>query len=583
MAPAVEVVEELQTRFGAEHITPQTTLDAVPTVWVPAELVKQVLQHLKSGLPRPYRVLYDLAAIDERARRARPADQPASDFTAYYYLMSYERNADVRLKVPLRGEWPSLTTVTDLWPAANWYEREVWDMYGIAFEGHPFLQRIRLPEWWEGHPLRKEHPARATEMGRYQLPEWKEQEEEAELQFHPERYGLSRSGDHSDYMFLNFGPHHTGTHGVLRLILRLHGEEILDVVPDIGYHHRGVEKMAERQTYHTFLPYTDRVDYLSGVQNELPYVLAIERLAGIEVPPRAQIIRVMLCELWRVMNHLIWLGTYGNDVGAMSPVFLTFIDRERGYDIIEAICGFRMHPGWFRIGGVAQDLPEGWKPMLEEFVRVVRPHLDEYERMLVRTAIFRGRTEGVGSYTQEEAIDWGVTGPNLRATGVNWDLRKARPYSSYDLFEFDVPTAEQGDCFARAVVRMEEMRQSLRLIKQAIDNLPQGEYKSDSPRALPPRKEGAMEAIETLIHHFLAVSWGHPMPVGESLCMTETPKGNTGYYAVSDTGTQAYRLRVRTPSFPHLQTLPLLARGCMLSDLVTILGSIDFVLGDVDL
>ncbi len=572
-----EVIEELQARFGPDQIAAETTRDAVPTVWVAPARVREVLSFLKCDVPQPYRVLYDLTAIDERLR-SRDAD-----FALLYHLMSYERNRDVRVKVALRGEYPVVATITDLWPSANWYEREVWDMFGIAFEGHPFLERIRLPRWWTGHPLRKEHPARATEMGPYQLPEWRAEDEEAELQFHPERYGLPRSGDHSDYMFLNFGPHHTGTHGLLRLILRLDGEEILDIVPDLGYHHRGVEKMAERQTYHTFLPYTDRVDYLAGVQNNLPYVLAVEQLAGIEAPPRAQVIRVMLCELFRIISHLVWLGTYGTDVGAMSPVFFTFTDRERAFEIVEAICGFRMHPGWFRIGGVADDLPQGWKPLVDEFVREFRPHIDEYEKMLVQNAIFRGRTVGVGPYSQEEAISWGVTGPNLRATGVNWDLRKKRPYSMYDQFEFEIPLADTGDCHARCVVRMEEMRQSLRIVEQAAANMPEGPYKSDHPLAMPPRKAQTMADIETLIHHFLAVSWGHPLPAGESLFMTETPKGNTGYYVVSDGGNHAYRLRVRTPSFPHLQTLPLLSRGFMISDLVAILGSIDFVLGDVDL
>jgi len=572
-----EVIEELQARFGPDQVAAETTRDGIPTVWVSPVRVREVLEFLKGGVSQPYRVLYDLTAIDERLRWRE------ADFALLYYLMSYERNADVRVKVALRGEYPAVATITDLWPSANWYEREVWDMFGITFEGHPFLERIRLPRWWKGHPLRKEHPARATEMGPYQLPEWRAEDEEAELQFHPERYGLPRSGDHSDYMFLNFGPHHTGTHGLLRLVLRLEGEEILDVVPDIGYHHRGVEKMAERQTYHTFLPYTDRVDYLAGVQNNLPYVLAVEQLAGIEVPPRAQVIRVMLGELFRIISHLVWLGTYGTDSGAMSPVFFTFTDRERAFEIVEAICGFRMHPGWFRIGGVADDLPQGWKPLVDAFVRAFRPHVDEYEKMLVQNAIFRGRTVGVGAYSQAEAIAWGVTGPNLRATGVDWDLRKKRPYSMYDQFEFEVPLADTGDCHARSVVRMEEMRQSLRIVAQAAENMPEGPYKSDHPLAMPPRKAQTMEDIETLIHHFLAVSWGSPMPAGESLFMTEMPKGNTGYYVVSDGGNQAYRLRVRTPSFPHLQTLPRLARGFMISDLVAILGSIDFVLGDVDL
>jgi len=488
----------------------------------------------------------------------------------------------VRIKVALPEDNLAIPSITCIWPSANWYEREVFDMFGVCFQDRPCLERILMPPWWQGHPLRKEHPARATDMEPYELPDWRVEEEEAALQFRPEKYGLPRAAAHSDYMFLNVGPVHPGTHGLLRIILRLDGEEILDAVPDIGYHHRGVEKMAERQTYHTFIPYTDRVDYLAGVQNNLPYVLAVEKLAGIQLPPRAQVIRVMLCELFRIISHLVFLGTFGADVGAMSPVFFTFTDRERAFDIVEAICGGRMHPEWFRIGGVAEDLPKGWKPLVDDFVRYFRPKIEEYDKMLVRNAIFRERTIGVGRVSREEAIEWGVTGPNLRATGMKWDFRKQRPYSSYDQFDFDIPTADGGDCYARALVRMEEMRQSLRIVEQAANNMPEGHYKSDSPMAMPPRKEGTMVAIETLIHHFLAVSWGFPMPVGEAHAGTEAPKGNNGYYAVSDGGTHPYRMRIRTPSFAHLQTLPLLCRGFMISDLLAILGSIDYVLADVD-
>jgi NADH-quinone oxidoreductase subunit C/D len=308
----------------------------------------------------------------------------------------------------------------------------------------------------------------------------------------------------------------------------------------------------------------------------------VEKLAGIEVPARAQVIRVMICELFRIISHLVFLGTFGTDLGAMSPVFFTFTDRERAFDIIEAICGGRMHPEWFRIGGVAEDLPKGWKGLVDDFVRYFPSRLREYDQMLVQNRIFRDRTIGVGPYTRDEAIAWGVTGPNLRATGMEWDFRKQRPYSMYDQFDFEIPTAESGDCFARTVVRMEEMRQSLRIVEQAANNMPDGPYKSDSPLAMPPRKEQTMVAIETLIHHFLAVSWGFPMPVGEAHAAIEAPKGYYGYYAVSDGGTHAYRMRIRTPSFAHLQTLPLLCRGFMVSDLLAILGSLDYVLADVD-
>ncbi len=576
------IIDELRTRLGADSVAPQQTRDEITTLWVPPERVKSVLAYLKAEVASPYRTLYDLTAIDERTRLQTPPDHPACDFALVYHLLSYERNADIRLKTALTGDSPTVQTITDLWPAANWYEREVWDMFGIGFDGHPRLDRILMPRWWQGHPLRKGHPARATEMEPFHLPESRVELEESELEFRPQDYGLPEAGDHSDYMFLNLGPHHPGTHGLLRIVLQLAGEEILNAVPDIGYHHRGVEKMAERQTYHTFIPYTDRIDYLAGVQNNLPYVLAVEKLAGIEVPDRAQVIRVMLCELFRIINHLVYLGTMGSDVGAMSPVFFTFTDREEAFDIIEAICGGRMHPEWFRIGGVAEDLPKGWKHLIDEFVRYLRPRIREYDKMLVRNAIFRGRTVGVGPVTQEEALDWGVTGPNLRATGMAWDFRKQRPYSGYDQFDFEVPTADGGDCYARVLIRMEEMRQSLRIVEQAAANMPEGHYRSDHPLAMPPRKEGTMVAIETLINHFLAVSWGHPVPMGEAHVGTEAPKGNNGYYVVSDGGTHPYRVRIRTPSFAHLQTLPLLSRGFMISDLLAVLGSIDFVLGDVD-
>lgn len=573
-------MDELRERFPDIAFTGQETKDGIPTFWLDAPRAREVLAYLKVDADKPYRMLYDLAAIDERARRS-PAAQPACDFSVVYHLLSFERNADIRLKVPLLGEYPSIPSVVDLWPNANWYEREVWDQFGITIDGHPCLRRILNPPDWVGHPLRKEHPARATDMPGYILPEDKQEREEEELKVRPEIWGFAphHSGD---YMFLNFGPHHPGTHGLLRVILQLDGEEIADSVVDIGWHHRGAEKMAERQTFHTYIPYTDRIDYLSGVQNNLPYVLTVEKLAGIDVPERAQVIRVMLCELFRIASHLVWFGTFASDLGALSPVFFTFNDRERVFDIVEAITGGRMHPSWFRIGGVAADLPQGWKGLIDDFVAYLPARIDELDRMMARNSIFKGRTKGVGVYTTESAIDWGVTGPNLRSTGLDWDLRKKRPYSGYDRFEFDVPTATEGDSYARAVVRIEEMRQSLRIVEQAARNMPEGPYKSDSRYAMPPRKPETMVAIETLINHFLSVSWGQPVPAGEAMVSTEAPKGNMGYHLISDGSNYAYRCRIRTPSFAHLQTLPMLSRGLLVSDLIAILGSLDYVLADVD-
>jgi NADH-quinone oxidoreductase subunit C/D len=577
----MDVRQEVVERFSDSVLALEETRDRLPTLWIAKERVPAVLRYLKQEAARPYRMLYDLTAIDERVREHRQNQLPG-DFSVVYHLLSFERNEDVRIKVPLQGEAPSLPSITGLWPAANWYECEVWDMFGIRFEGHPHLRRILMPSTWKGHPLRKDHPARATEMGPFQLPDEKQEKEQQALQFRPEDWGLERHSEETDFMFLNLGPQHPGTHGVLRIVLQLDGEEILDAVPDIGYHHRGAEKMAERQSWHTFIPYTDRVDYLGGVMNNLAYVLAVETLAGIKVPDRAKVIRVMMAELFRLASHLVWYGTFASDVGAMSPVFYMFSDRERIFEIVEAVCGARMHPGWFRIGGVAQDLPQGWDRLVRNFLDYMPKRLAEYDRLVMQNRIFKARTQGVGCYDTAQAIEWGVTGPGLRATGFEWDFRKKRPYSGYDQFEFDIPIAQHGDCYDRGVVRVEEMRQSLRIIRQCLEIMPPGPYKSDHPLATPSLKEHTMHDIETLITHFLGVSWGPVIPPGEAFFGIEATKGSNGYYLVSDGNTMSYRTRIRAPSFPHLQMVPLLSRGSLVPDLLAILGSIDFVLADVD-
>jgi NADH-quinone oxidoreductase subunit C/D len=581
MSDVPDILETLQTRFGPLALVPQATADGVPTFWVGREQVRDVLRFLKSEAAPPYAMLYDLTGIDERHRRHR-AGQPAADFTVVYHLLSIERNADVRLKVALQGERPSIPTITDLWPSANWYERELWDMFGIGVEGHPHLARLLMPPWWQGHPLRKEHPARATEMGPFTMPPDEQAAMLDSLTFRPEDWGMQRQGEDFEFMFLNVGPNHPGTHGVLRLALQMDGQEIVDLVPDIGYHHRGAEKMGERQTWHTYIPYTDRVDYLAGVMNNFPYCLALERLAGIVVPDRAKVIRIMMAELFRIISHLVFYGTLSQDLGQMSPVFYMFTDRERAFEVVEAITGARMHPNWFRIGGVAQDLPEGWETLVRGFLDYLPPRLDEYDREVMANSIFKRRTVGLGEFTAAEAVEWGATGPMLRATGLDWDLRKKRPYGGYDQFEFDVPTGRRGDCYDRGAVHVEEMRQSLRIIEQCLRNMPPGDYKSRHPLTTPPLKDRTMHDIETLIGHFLSVSWGPVMPPGEVACAVEGTKGNNTYYLTSDGGTTSYRTRIRTPSFPHLQMLPWMSRGLAIPDLIAILGSIDFVLADVD-
>jgi NADH-quinone oxidoreductase subunit C/D len=571
---------DLQSELGAIAV-PQATCDHLPTFWVSKDDVHEAIRALRAGIPDPYTMLYDVTAIDERGRTHREG-QPPCAFTVVYHLFSFARNAYVRLKVALDEDQLSLPTITDIFPSANWYEREVWDMFGIVFDHHPHLERILMPRSWSGHPLRKDHPARATEMGPFSLPDEKEDAEQQALQFHPEEWGMQQEHDGLDFLFLNVGPQHPGTHGVLRIALQLDGEVIVDAVPDIGFHHRGAEKMGERQTWHTYIPYTDRVDYLGGVMNNLAYLTAVEKLAGITVPPRGQMIRVMMAELFRIISHLVWYGTFAQDLGQMSPVFYLFNDRERALGIVEAICGARMHPNWFRIGGVAQDLPNGWDQLFREFLNYLPPRLAEYDRTVMHNRLFQGRTKGVGGCTVQEAIEWGMTGPNLRACGLAWDFRKKQPYACYDQLDFDIPVGTSGDCYDRAIVHIEEMRQSLRIIQQCVDRMPDGPCNAEHPLTTPPPKARTMHDIETLIHHFLGVSWGPVIPAGEVMAAIEGTKGNNGYYLISDGGTGSYRTRIRTPSFPHMQMLPLLCRGLLIPDLLAVLGSLDYVLADID-
>lgn len=575
-----QLMTDLMAQLDRQDITVQQTFDEIATFWVTASQLKSVLKLLKSA-PYHFTTLLDLFGVDERLRRQRRG-QPNSDFTVVYHLMSVIHNLDVRLKLALTGDYPVAPSISDEWSNANWYEREAWDMFGITFDGHPLLQRILTPPTFEGHPLRKEFPCRATEQEPFNLTPEKQQKEQEALRFIPEDLGMQRQSDDTDFMFLNLGPNHPSVHGVFRVALQLDGERIVDAAPDIGYHHRGAEKIAERQTWHGFIPYTDRIDYLGGVMNNLPYLMAVETMAGIEVPPRAQCIRVMLVECFRLLSHMLFYGTFVQDVGQLSTIFYLFIDREKLFGIIEAITGARMHPSWFRIGGVAQDLPIGWDKMIRDFLDYFPSRLDEYDTMAMDNSILKKRTVGIGEYNTAEALEWGITGPGLRATGCDWDLRKKRPYSGYEQYDFDIPVANNGDCYDRCWVRVQEMRESLRIIRQCLDNMPSGPYKADHPLTTPPENDRSKHDIETLIQHFLNVSWGPVIPAGECYSAVEATKGINGYSLISDGSNTSYRTHIRTPSFAHLQMIPYLGRGILVADLIAIIASIDFVMADVD-
>jgi len=582
----------LEGRFGDAIQQTSETSDML-TLHVAENRLKEILRFLKTEAVPKFLRLDDLTAIDESARHGRgiypvyngtvgkeighpPLRNPKAcpDYTMVYHLLSFDPPSRLRLKVDLNGREPTTQSVTDIWPSANWYEREVFDMFGIRFDGHPNLSRILMPHDWEGHPLRKSYPPRATQMAPYTR--------DSAIKHQPLDAGHFVKRREGDEFVLNLGPHHLGTHGLLRFILTLQGEEIADLNMDIGYHHRGVEKIGEHQSWHQFIPYTDRVDYMSGVANNLAYLNSVETLAGIKVPERAQFVRVMLSEFFRINNHLVWFATFCHDVGAITPSFYTFREREKILDIIELITGGRMHPGWFRIGGLAADLPDGWKEAVDDFVKAFPARLKEYEALITKNPIFQARTRGIGQLSKKDAVDWGITGPNLRACGLEWDLRKKFPYSGYERFEFDVPTASDGDCYARYLVRVEEMRQSLRIIEQAAGRMPGGRYITDDYRYSVPQKADTLKDIESLIHHFINVTRGAKMPEGEAYTATEIGRGEQGYYVVSDGRSFAYRMRIRTPDFANLQIMPLSAIGRPISDLFAIIGSIDYILPDLD-
>ncbi len=383
-------------------------------------------------------------------------------------------------------------------------------------------------------------------------------------------------------LVLNMGPQHPSTHGVLRLRLELDGEMIVKAEPDIGYLHTGIEKSAEAKFYQQVVTLTDRIDYLAPLTNNLCYVLAVEKLLQLEPPPRARWMRVLLTELTRLNSHLVWLGTHALDIGAMTVFLYCFREREEILHIFEMASGQRMMTSYFRVGGLAPEPPLGLLERIRKFADMFPSKIDEYESLLTKNAIWVGRTRGIGYMSAQDAVAWGVTGPCLRAVGLPLDLRKTAPYSDYDKFQFDVPLRTEGDVFARYQVRVAEMRESVKIIRQALDGMPEGAWKADAPGITLPDRDQMKFSIESLIYHFKIVTEGFNVPAGEAYQAIESPRGQMGYYIVSDGGPKPYRCHMRSPSFANLQALPKMIEGRLLADVVAIIGSIDIVLGDVD-
>ena len=383
-------------------------------------------------------------------------------------------------------------------------------------------------------------------------------------------------------MTINMGPQHPSTHGVLRLILELDGETVVKATPHIGFLHRGVEKLAEYKTYHQFITLTDRLDYLAPLSNNLGYVQAVEKLLNIEAPKRSQYIRMILCELTRIQSHLLWLATQALDIGAMTVFFYCFRERETINNIFEMAAGARMNLSYFRIGGVARDLPDGFVEKVREFVNDFPARLRDYETLLTKNKIWLMRTKNVGVISAEDAINYGLSGPSIRGSGVKWDVRKSEPYSSYDEMDFIIPVGQNGDVYDRYIVRLEEMRQSNEIVRQAMDTIPKGKFIADLPDVTLPPKENLKKSMEAMIHHFKVVTDGICPPVGEVYSCVEAPKGELGFYIVSDGTKNPYRIKIRPPSFVNLEGLPKMVEGRLIADVVAVIGSLDIVLGEID-
>ncbi len=383
-------------------------------------------------------------------------------------------------------------------------------------------------------------------------------------------------------MTMNFGPQHPAAHGVLRLVLELDGEVVERADPHIGLLHRGTEKLIEYKTYLQAVPYFDRLDYVAPMNQEHAYALAVEKLLGVEVPPRGQVIRVLFAEVSRLLNHLLNITTQAIDVGAITPALWGFEERELLMEFYERVSGARLHAAYFRPGGVHQDLPAGLAEDIHRYAGNFGTFLDDIESLLTENRIFRQRNVDIGAVSAEDAMDWGFTGVMLRGCGVPWDLRKSQPYDGYEQYDFDIPVGKNGDCFDRYLCRIEEMRQSCRIIQQAIDNMPDGPVSTDDRKIVPPKRGEMKQSMEALIHHFKLYTEGYHVPAGETYTAVEAPKGEFGVYLVSDGTNMPHRCKIRAPGYPHLQALDFLSRGHLLADVVALIGSLDIVFGEID-
>jgi len=549
---------ELAAKLGVE----QETRQDLPTLIVPKENLLDALRALKSDT---FTMPLDCFGVDYPRREQR--------FDVVYQFYSLDRNERVRLKVRA-GDGESVPSGVGIFKGLDWFEREAFDMYGIRFEGHPNLRRILCHEAFQGHPLRKDYDAAqrwiCTDKDVAKLvPKIDPRFEDVDTDF--------------ERVTLNLGPSHPATHGTLRIVATLDGETIIGADQEIGYLHRCFEKMSETHTYQQVIPYTDRLNYMSAIINNVGYCMTVEKLLGITAPPRAQHIRLMLSEFMRIADHLVCIGTNLVDMGALTNFWYLFQPREEIYGLVESCCGARILPSYTRVGGLAVDAPPDFMANAQRLVNSIPKFIDDVEKLVDRNKIFHDRTVGVAPISAEDAIDFGFTGPCLRACGVPFDVRKANPYLGYETYEFDVPIAEGGDTFARYLVRMEEMRQSLKILQQAIDRgLPEGPVIVDDPYVALPPKARVYNEMESLIYHFKLIMHGIQPPVGETYFQVEGGNGELGFYLVSDGTKNPYRVRCRPPCFAIYQAFGRMITGQTIPDAVAALGSLNIIAGELD-
>ena len=551
----------------------------LPEFVVPKENLSAFEKKLKED---GFNMILDLFAVDfYNNEKLKEYAGVKKRFAVIYHFLKIPQNERIRVIVPV-DEGESVPSSTRLWRGADWFEREVYDLMGIKFEGHPDLRRIMLPEDYEGHPLRKDFPTKGHKeyIGTKYTPRFRRL---------PGKEKTDDPFEEGARMVINVGPTHPATHGTFRMIFELEGEDIIGVDLEIGYLHRGVEKNGENMRWEDFIPMTDRLNYLSAYLNNMIYTEMIERWLGIwdDIPRRAKYIRVILGELSRIADHLVSIGTMAVDLGALTPFWYFFKAREEIYSVFEWAVGARLTTSGTSFGGVRRDFDEKIIEKIRYVVDDVLPKaLKDVDTLLTKNRIFIDRTRGIGVISAEEAIEWGFTGPSLRGSGVAWDIRKVQPYGLYEEFDFEIPVATEGDVYSRYLVRMEEMRQSIRIIKQALDNLPDDgiRIKEDKATSLPvlPEKKYVYTQIEALIHHFKAMVEGVVPPYGWYYFGGEAANGELGYFAISTGKRTPWRIRIRPPCFAIYQAFRDMVLGHKLADFVAVLGSINIVAGELD-